>query len=60
LTPEEYERLQGFPVGISKGVPHAKRYVALGNAIPPGLARIGLEGALSVLAMERQPVPAAS
>jgi len=56
----EYERLQGFPSDISACIPHARRYIALGNAIPPGLARIGLEAALRVMDAKCHPSPKAA
>lgn len=48
LTPVEYARLQGFPDHHCDLAPHSKRYVLLGNAIPPPVARWGLEAALAV------------
>lgn len=35
LTPTEYARLQGFPDGYCDEVPLARRYVLLGQAVPP-------------------------
>lgn len=38
LTPVEYGRLQGFPDGHCNMVPHARRYVLYGSAVPPEMA----------------------
>ena len=37
LTPEEYEKLQGFPVGWTKGISNTQRIRCLGNAVTPPL-----------------------
>jgi DNA (cytosine-5)-methyltransferase 1 len=47
LTPTEYARLQGFPDDHCDVVPHAKRYILCGNAIPPPLAAWALGCALA-------------
>jgi DNA (cytosine-5)-methyltransferase 1 len=47
LTPTEYARLQAFPDHHCDVVPHAKRYVLYGNAIPPPLAAWALGCALA-------------
>ncbi len=50
LTPVEYARLQGFPDDhVGESVPHAKRYVLYGNAIPPPLAEWALRKAIGRL-----------
>ncbi|MDD5770563.1 MAG: DNA (cytosine-5-)-methyltransferase [Candidatus Gracilibacteria bacterium] len=33
LTPEEYERIQGFPTGFTSGVSDSRRYSLIGNSI---------------------------
>jgi DNA (cytosine-5)-methyltransferase 1 len=60
LTPMEYERLQGFPSDISACIPHSRRYIALGNAIPPGLAHIGIKAALKIMDARCHPSPKAA
>lgn len=49
LTPVEYARIQGFPDDHCREAPHGKQYVLYGNAIPPLLARHGLQSAISAL-----------
>lgn len=49
LTPVEYARLQGFADHHCDGVPHARRYILLGNAVPPPIAKWGLSAALQLI-----------
>lgn len=39
LTPEEAEKLNGFPAGWTKGMPERRRYFCMGNALVVGLVR---------------------
>jgi len=50
LTPEETEKLNGFPAGWTKGMPERKRYFCMGNALVVGLVRRMGETLASTLA----------
>lgn len=39
LTPEEAEKLNGFPPGWTRGMPERRRYFCMGNALVVGLVR---------------------
>lgn len=39
LTPEECEKLNGFPPGWTRGMPERRRYFVMGNALVVGLVR---------------------
>lgn len=39
LTPEECEKLNGFPAGWTRGMPERRRYFCMGNALVVGLVK---------------------
>lgn len=39
LTPEECEKLNGFPAGWTEGMPERRRYFCMGNALVVGLVK---------------------
>lgn len=39
LTPEEAEKLNGFPAGWTRGMPERRRFFVMGNALVVGLVR---------------------